>query len=305
MEYDPTKGFIWIDGKIVPWFEATVHVMSHSIYFGSGVWDGIRFYETAKGPVIFRLQDHTDRLFKSAFLMEMGVPFTKDELNKNQCALIRKNQLPSGYIRTLVYYGSEELGFRVSHLKEHAMISTWHIKSYFDSSPDNGIRLQSAIFARNATNSVMSKAKVAGNYVNSLIAYKAAKSAGFDDAFMLDAQGHVSEATTSNIFMVKNNILYTPTTFSIFDGITRTTVMILAKELGYQVFEKDLTRDEFYTADEVFLTGTAAEITAVTEMDGKKIGSGTRGIITKTLSEKYKQVTSGEDKKHLDWLTYV
>lgn len=305
MEYDHTKGFIWVDGKIVPWSEATTHLMSHTIHFGSGVWEGVRAYATEKGPAIFRLQDHTDRLFKSAFLMQMKIPYSKIELNQFQCDAVRENRLSSAYIRPLIYYGAEVLEFGTANLKEHVMIAAIYLGKYFNSDPEKGIRLQTAIFTRNSTTSVMSKAKASGNYINSLLAYKGARTAGFDEALMLDAQSRVSEATTSNVFMIKNNTLYTPTTFSILEGITRTTVMVLAPELGYPVVEKDLTRDDLYSADEVFLTGTAAEITAVSEIDGRVIGSGFRGIITKKLSEKYQSVVTGNDLNHVDWLTYI
>lgn len=305
MTLENTEGFIWMDGKFIPWMEAAMHPMSQTIHYGIGVFEGLRAFPTSKGVAIFRLQDHTDRLFKSAFLMQMKIPYTKEELMQFQCEVIRHNRLSSAYIRPLVYHGAETLGLHGSHLTGHVMIAAWDMGSYFETDPEKGLRMQTAIFTRNATTSVMSKSKTTGNYVNSLLAYNAAKSAGFDDALMLDAQGHVSEATTSNIFMIKNGTLFTPTTFSILEGITRATVFELAAELDYEVIEKDLTRDDIYSADEVFVTGTAVEIAGVAEIDGRIIGLGKRGTITKILAEKYQNATRGLDANHAHWLTYI
>lgn len=305
MSTEQTKGLIWMDGKLVPWMEASVHPTSYTMQHGYGIFEGVRTYQTPQGPGIFRLEDHTNRLFKSASLIQMQIPYSKEELNRAQCDLIRQNRLSNGYIRPLVFYGALELGVHAIDQRSQVMIATWEIKIPPDAGLEKGLHFQISGFMRNSTKSVMSKAKATGNYLNSVLAYKACKRDGYDDAFMLDAQDHVSEATTSNIFIVKNNVLYTPTTFSILEGITRATVMVLAPELGYPVIEKDLSRDDLYTADEVFVTGTMSEIKAVTEIDRRLIGDGARGPITRKIYEKYRNVVTGNDPNHIDWLTII
>ncbi|KGD64406.1 branched-chain amino acid aminotransferase [Alcanivorax nanhaiticus] len=300
-------GFIWLDGELVPWEEAKVHVLTHTLHYGMGVFEGVRAYETAKGPAIFRLKEHTDRLFGSAHIMNMKIPFTKDEVNAAQVAAVKSNNLPHAYLRPMVFYGSEGMGLRAHNLKVHLMVAAWEWPAYM--SPEAlelGIKVRTSSYTRHHVNITMCKAKANGNYINSMLALNEALSGGADEALLLDNEGYVAEGSGENIFVIKNGVLFTPELTSCLDGITRKTIIQLAEERGYTVREKRITRDEVYVADEAFFTGTAAEVTPIRELDGRIIGAGKRGPITEVLQSTYFDLVTGKlDDKYGDWLTYV
>ncbi len=300
-------GFIWLDGELVPWQEAKVHVLTHTLHYGMGVFEGVRAYETAKGPAIFRMKEHTDRLFNSAHIMNMKIPFSKDEVNAAQIAAVKENNLPHAYLRPMVFYGSEGMGLRAHNLKVHLMVAAWEWPAYM--SPEAlelGIKVRTSSYTRHHVNITMCKAKANGNYINSMLALNEALSGGADEALLLDNEGYVAEGSGENIFVIKNGVLFTPELTSCLDGITRKTIIQLAEERGYTVREKRITRDEVYVADEAFFTGTAAEVTPIRELDGRIIGAGKRGPITEVLQSTYFDLVTGKlDDKYGDWLTYV
>ena len=300
-------GFIWLDGELVPWQEAKVHVLTHTLHYGMGVFEGVRAYETATGPAIFRLKEHTDRLFNSAHIMNMKIPFTKDEVNAAQLAAVKSNNLPHAYLRPMVFYGSEGMGLRAHNLKVHVMVAAWEWPAYM--SPEAlelGIKVRTSSYTRHHVNITMCKAKANGNYINSMLALNEALSGGADEALLLDNEGYVAEGSGENIFVIKDKVLYTPELTSCLDGITRKTIIQLAEERGYTVREKRITRDEIYVADEAFFTGTAAEVTPIRELDGRIIGEGKRGPITEQLQAVYFDLVRGKlDDQYGDWLTYV
>jgi len=300
-------GFIWLDGELVPWQEAKVHVLTHTLHYGMGVFEGVRAYETATGPAIFRLKEHTDRLFNSAHIMNMKIPFTKDEVNAAQLAAVKSNNLPHAYLRPMVFYGSEGMGLRAHNLKVHLMVAAWEWPAYM--SPEAlelGIKVRTSSYTRHHVNITMCKAKANGNYINSMLALNEALSGGADEALLLDNEGYVAEGSGENIFVIKDKVLYTPELTSCLDGITRKTIIQLAEERGYTVREKRITRDEIYVADEAFFTGTAAEVTPIRELDGRIIGEGKRGPITEQLQAEYFDLVRGKlDDQYGDWLTYV
>ncbi|HYF97346.1 MAG TPA: branched-chain amino acid transaminase, partial [Coxiellaceae bacterium] len=256
------KGFIWMDGEFVPWADAKVHILTHTLHYGTGVFEGLRAYHASKGTAIFRLQDHTDRLFRSAHLLNMHIPFSKEVLNEAQLEVLRVNNLKSAYIRPMVYYGAESLGLRARGMKTHAMIAAWEWGPYLGpESVDKGIRVCTSSYTRNHVNSVLSKAKANGNYMNSILALHEAQNSGFDEALLLDQSGFVAEGSAENFFLVRNGIIHTPDLTAVLEGITRDTICQLAEHLGYTIKESRITRDAVYLADEAFFTGTAAEVT--------------------------------------------
>lgn len=300
------EGFIWMDGVWVPWREANTHILTHSLHYGMGVFEGLRAYETPKGTAIFRLQDHTNRLFESARILHIPIPFEADLLNKIQCEVLIKNKLKNGYIRPICYLGAEGMGLRADNLKTHVAIAAWHWGAYLGKENlEKGIKVRTSSYSRPHINSTMSKAKATGNYLNSMLALREAISGGAEEALLLDTQGYVSEGSGENIFLVKNNILYTPELTSCLAGITRETIITLAKELSYEVIERSITRDEVYVADEAFFTGTAAEVTPIRELDDRKIGTGAPGKITLLLQSLYFDQVQGKRKEHPEWLTYI
>lgn len=306
MDPKANDGYVWMDGEYKKWKDATVHSLSHTLHYGFGAFEGLRLYTTPQGSAIFRLNDHTDRLFNSAHIMQIKIPFSREELNAAQIEIVKRNELTAAYIRPLVYYGEESIGLYVTNYKPHVLIAAKFLGAYYDlQEKDKGITLQTSSYIRSPSNSIMIKAKACGNYVNSILALQDAKLAGFNDALLLDNKGCVAETSSANIFIVKNNVIYTPNTLSILEGITRDTVIILANELGYKVVEKDLTKDNIYTADEMFITGTVAEITSVSEVDYRLIGNGKRGPITKKICHLYEETVQGKNKSHLDWVTYI
>ena len=295
-----------MDGELVPWQEAKVHVLTHTLHYGMGVFEGVRAYETAKGPAIFRLQDHTDRFFNSAHILNMKLPYTKEQINEAHLSAIRENNLPHAYLRPMAFYGSEGMGLRAHNLKVHVMVAAWEWPSYM--SPEAlelGIKVRTSSYTRHHVNITMCKAKANGNYMNSMLALNEALSGGADEALLLDNEGYVAEGSGENVFLVRDGIIYTPELTSCLDGITRKTIMQLAEERGYPVREKRITRDELYIADEAFFTGTAAEVMPIRELDGRQIGEGKRGPVTEKLQAKYFAAVKGELPEHSDWLTLV
>jgi branched-chain amino acid aminotransferase len=299
-------GVIWLDGEMVPWREAKVHVLTHTLHYGMGVFEGVRAYKTDAGTAIFRLQEHTDRLFRSAKILGMGMPFDKQTLNEAQRAVVRENNLESAYIRPMCFYGSEGMGIRADNLNVHTMVAAWSWGAYLgEENMTKGIRIKTSSFTRHHVNITMCKAKANGNYMNSMMALQEAVSCGYDEALLLDAQGFVCEGSGENFFMVRDGVLYTPELTSALEGITRDTVITLARDIGLEVREKRITRDEVYIADEAFFTGTAAEVTPIRELDNRPIGSGTRGPITEKLQSMYFDQVLGRSEVYQNWNTLV
>ena len=299
-------GVIWYDGKLVPWRQATTHVLTHTLHYGMGVFEGVRAYKTERGTAIFRLQDHTARLFRSAYIMMMKMGYSQDEINAAQREVVRSNKLESCYIRPIAFYGSEAMGISADTLSVHVAIAAWPWGAYLGADGlEKGIRVKTSSFTRHHVNVTMCKAKAVGMYSNSILSHQEAKRDGYDEALLLDPEGYVSEGSGENVFIVRNGKLYTPDLTSALEGITRDTVVTLAGELGLQVIEKRLTRDEVYVAEEAFFTGTAAEVTPIRELDGRVIGAGKRGPITQALQSRFFDLVAGRVEQHLDWLTFV
>jgi branched-chain amino acid aminotransferase len=291
---------------MVPWREAKVHVLTHTLHYGMGVFEGVRAYNTDKGTAIFRLQEHTDRLFRSAKILGMKMPYDKETLNEAQRAVVRENNLESAYIRPMCFYGSEGMGIRADNLNVHTMVAAWSWGAYLgEENMTKGIRIKTSSFTRHHVNITMCKAKANGNYMNSMMALQEAVSCGYDEALLLDAQGFVCEGSGENFFMVRDGVLYTPELTSALEGITRDTVITLARDIGLKVVEKRITRDEVYIADEAFFTGTAAEVTPIREFDNRPIGSGTRGPITEKLQAMYFDQVYGRSEVYQNWNTLV
>lgn len=299
-------GVIWYDGKLVPWRDATTHVLTHTLHYGMGVFEGVRAYETPQGPAIFRLQAHTDRLFDSAHIMNMKIPFTKDEINEATRIAVRENNLDSAYIRPMVFYGSEAMGLRATGLKVHVIIAPWSWGAYMgEEALRTGIKVRTSSFTRHHVNISMTRAKANGHYINSMLALQEAISGGADEALLLDPEGFVAEGSGENVFLVKDGVVYTPDVTACLNGITRSTILTLADELGIKVVEKRITRDEVYIADEAFFTGTAAEVTPIREVDGRSIGIGSRGPVTEKLQKAYFDLVTGKTAAHAEWRTLV
>ncbi len=306
MNFADRDGVIWFDGEMVPWREAKVHVLTHTLHYGMGVFEGVRAYHAEGGTAIFRLEQHTDRLFRSAHIMNMPMPFDKATLNTAQLAVVRENGLDSAYLRPMVFYGSEGMGLRADNLKTHVIVAAWNWGAYLgDDGINHGIRIKTSSYTRHHVNISMCKAKANGQYINSMLALSEALRDGYDEAMLLDTEGFVAEGSGENIFIVRDGVLYTPDLTSALEGITRATIMQLAEEEGLRIEVKRITRDEVYVADEAFFTGTAAEVTPIREVDGRSIGSGTRGPITKLLQAKYFDVVHGRSEAHRSWLTYI
>mgnify|MGYP003572361931 CR=1 FL=1 len=299
-------GLIWLDGEMVPWREAKTHVLTHTLHYGMGVFEGVRAYKTERGAAIFRLEEHTERLFGSAHILGMTIPFDRDTINAAQKAAVRENGLDSAYIRPMCFYGSEGMGLRADNLQVHCMVAAWEWGAYLgEDNMKNGIRIRVSSFTRHHVNITMCRAKANGNYMNSMMALQEALRDGYDEALLLDSEGYVMEGSGENIFIAKDGVLYTPDLTSALDGITRKTVFSLADELGIRVVEKRITRDEVYIADEAFFTGTAAEVTPIREVDGRCIGSGGRGPITERLQGLYFDQVHGRRDEHSEWLSLV
>ncbi len=299
-------GVIWLDGELVPWRDAKTHVLTHTLHYGMGVFEGVRAYHTGKGTAIFRLKEHTDRLFRSAHILAMPMPFDKATLNEAQRQVVRENKLESAYLRPMCFYGSEGMGLRADNLRVHVMVAAWSWGAYLGAEGmEKGIRIRTSSYTRHHVNVTMCKAKANGNYMNSMLALREAIACGCDEALLLDPEGYVAEGSGENIFIVRDGCLYTPELTSALDGITRATVIELAGEIGVPVREKRITRDEVYVADEAFFTGTAAEVTPIRELDGRAIGAGHRGPITERLQTLYFDQVHGRRDTHPEWLTPV
>lgn len=299
-------GWIWLDGEWKPWRDANIHVLTHSLHYGLGIFEGLRAYPTDKGTAIFRLQDHTDRFYRSAHILNMSIPFDKHTLNQAQCDVIVKNNLSSGYIRPICFYGSEGMGLRADNLKPHVAIAAWEWGAYLGQEGlKNGIKVRTSSYTRHHVNIMMCKAKATGNYINSMLALSEALNSGCDEALLLDPSGYVAEGSGENFFLVRDSVIHTPELTSCLEGITRGTIITFARDLGIEVIERSITRDEVYVADECFFTGTAAEVTPIREVDGRIIGAGKPGPLTLKLQALFFDCVYGRSQKHSEWLTYV
>ena len=301
--FDDRDGLIWFDGEWVDWREAKIHVLTHTLHYGMGVFEGVRAYQADNGTAIFRLEEHTNRLFNSAKIMNMNIGYSKDEINQAQREAVTKNNLDSAYIRPMCFYGSEGMGLRADGLKVHTIIAAWEWGSYLgEDNMKNGLRVRTSSFTRHHVNIAMTKAKANGNYINSMLALQEALTDGYDEALLLDVDGFVAEGSGENVFIIRDGMIYTPDLTSALAGITRDTIVTLARDLGYKVIEKRITRDEVYCADEAFFTGTAAELTPIRELDNRTIGSGTRGPITEKLQALYFDCVYGRNDKYKQWI---
>ena len=299
-------GFIWYDGKLVPWREATTHVLTHSLHYGLSVFEGVRAYKTVSGTAIFRLKEHTDRLFNSAHIYMMKIPFTKEQVMEAQREVVRANKLESCYLRPLAFYGSEKMGVSPKGSQVHVAIAAWPWGAYLgEDGLEKGIRVKTASFSRAHVNSIMPRAKVAATYANSILANSEAINDGYDEALLLDTEGFVAEGAGENLFVVKDGVIYEPEISAALSGITRASVHVLARELGYEVRSRRMTRDDIYIADEAFFTGTAAEVTPIRELDNRQIGEGRRGPITQKIQSLFFDVVNGKVAAHADWLSLV
>lgn len=299
-------GVIWLDGEMVPWREAKVHVLTHTLHYGLGCFEGVRAYNTAEGAAIFRMKDHTDRLFRSAHILNMKMPFNKDEINAAQLSAVRDNNLDEAYLRPMVFYGSEGMGLRADNLKTHVMVAAWNWPSYMSpEAKEQGIKVRTSSYTRHHVNITMCKAKANGNYINSMLALQEAVSSGCEEALLLDNEGYVAEGSGENVFILRNGVLHTPELTSCLEGITRQTILDFAKELNIEVKERRITRDEVYVAEEAFFTGTAAEVLPIRELDGRAIGTGKRGPLTEKFQAMYFDAVKGKSPRHRDWLSVV
>ncbi|WP_422135757.1 branched-chain amino acid transaminase [Endozoicomonas sp. ALD040] len=307
MSFADRDGVIWFDGKLVPWREAQTHVLTHTLHYGMGVFEGVRAYNTDKGPAIFRLEEHTDRLFRSAHILGMKIPYSREELIEAQKLVVRENGLDSAYLRPMCFLGSEGMGLRAEGLTVHCIVAAWNWPSYMDpDAKEKGIKIRTSSYTRHHVNITMCKAKANGNYMNSMLALREALDSGCEEALLLDNEGYVAEGSGENIFIVKEDgILYTPELTSCLEGITRDTIIRFAGELGLEVREKRITRDEVYIAKEAFFTGTAAEVLPIREHDGRIIGSGQRGPITEQLQTMYFDQVQGQREAYPEWLAHV
>ncbi|MBC6413758.1 MAG: branched-chain amino acid transaminase [Chromatiales bacterium] len=300
-------GWIWYDENFVPWREARVHVLTHTLHYGMGVFEGVRAYLTEQGTAIFRLQDHTKRLFDSARMLGITMPYTPEQMNAAQKEVLIKNKLDSAYIRPMIFYGAEGMGLHTKELKVHGIVAAWQWGAYLgEENMQRGISVKVSSIARYAVNTAMCRAKANGYYINSMLALQEAQQHGYDEALMLDVNGYLAEGSGENIFILSDGVIYTPELGCVLDGITRRTIIELAtNELGMDVVEKKITRDEAYIADEVFFTGTAAEVAPVRKIDEHCIADGKRGPVTEKLQALYNDVVGGRNKKYQDYLTFI
>lgn len=299
-------GFIWFNGNLVDWRNAQTHVLTHTLHYGMGVFEGVRAYETSKGAAIFRLQDHTKRLFNSAKITGMHLPYTQEQINQAHIEVVKANKLSSCYFRPMAFYGSNKLGVAPDQNDVQVIVAAWPWGAYLgEEGMQRGIRVQISSFTRHHPNITMIKAKANGNYMNSIMANTEATRNGYDEAIMLDANGFVAEGSGENVFIINDGKLYTPALDAALDGITRRTVIAIAADMQLTVTEKRITRDEVYCADEVFFTGTAAEVTPIREVDGRTIGCGARGPLTTEIQQRYFDIVHGKNAKYESWLTYI
>ncbi len=300
-------GKIWFDGQLVDWRDAKIHVLTHTLHYGCGAFEGLRAYNTVNGTAIFRLQEHTQRLFNSAKILRMPMPYTPEQLNEAQKEVVRVNQLDSCYIRPLVWIGSEKLGVSPKGNTIHVMVAAWAWGAYLgEEGLKKGIRVKTSSYTRHHVNITMTQAKAVSNYSNSILANMEALDDGYDEALLLDAAGFVSEGAGENVFLVKDGVIYTPDlSAGALNGITRNTVLHIAKDLGVDVVQKRITRDECYIADEMFFTGTAAEVTPIRELDRVPIGAGQRGPVTEKIQSAFFDIVNGRNAKYAHWLAKV
>ena len=306
MSMSDQDGFIWFDGKMVPWREATVHVLTHTLHYGMGCFEGVRAYDAEGGTAIFALEAHTDRLLDSCKVLAMPITWSREQLLDAQVASVRENDLASAYIRPMAFYGAEGMGLRADNLSVHCIVAAWAWGAYLGQDGlEKGIRIKTSSYTRHHPNIAMTKAKANGQYINSMAALGEALRDGYDEALLLDPEGYVAEGSGENIFVIRDGVIYTPETTTALNGITRNTIFNLASDRGLEIVEKRLTRDEVYIADEAFLTGTAAEVTPIAQLDNRAIGSGVRGPVTATLQQDYFDLVHGRNEKYLDLLTFV
>ena len=299
-------GFIWYNGKLVPWRDAQIHVLTHSLHYGLAVFEGERAYKTDKGAAIFRLKEHTDRLFNSAHIYRMEMPYTREQIMEACCEVVRANKLDSCYIRPLAFYGSEKMGVSPKGAKTHVAIAAWPWGAYLgEEGLEKGIRVKTSSYTRHHVNVNMARAKFSGTYANSILANTEAIQDGYDEALLLDVDGFVAEGAGENLFIVKDGAIYEPEIASALMGITRSTIISLAREMGLEVKSKRLTRDDVYIADEAFFTGTAAEVTPIRELDRIQLGAGSRGPITEKIQTAFFDIVNGRNPKYAHWLTKV
>jgi len=299
-------GLIWYDGKMVPWREATTHVLTHSLHYGLAVFEGLRAYKTVGGTAIFRLKEHTERMYNSAHIYMMKIPFDRQTLMEAQKEVVRANKLESCYVRPIAFYGSEKMGVSPKGAQVHVAIAAWPWGAYLGAEGlEKGIRVKTSSHARHHVNVSMCRAKYSGTYANSILANTEATEHGYDEGLLLDVDGFVAEGAGENLFMIKNDRIFEPELNSALIGITRDSVIQLAADLGYKVEAKRITRDDLYIADEVFFTGTAAEVTPVREVDGRTVGAGKRGPLTEKLQSLFFDVVNGRSEKYRHWLHSV
>ncbi|WP_431125754.1 branched-chain amino acid transaminase [Variovorax paradoxus] len=309
---DDRDGKIWMDGELVDWRDAKIHVLSHTLHYGCGAFEGVRAYKTADGGTsIFRLAEHTERLFNSAKILRMKIPFTPEQLNEAQKQVVRENKLESCYLRPLIWIGSEKLGVSPKGNRVHAMVAAWSWGAYLgEEGMRRGIRVKTSSYTRHHVNITMTQAKSVSNYTNSILANMEALDDGYDEALLLDASGFVSEGAGENIFVIKGGVVYTPDlSAGALNGITRNTILHVCKDLGLELVQKRITRDEVYISDEAFFTGTAAEVTPIRELDRVEIGNrgdgGSRGPITEKIQAAFFDIVNGKNPKYAHWLTKV
>ena len=300
-------GKIWMDGQMVDWRDAKIHVLTHTLHYGCGAFEGVRAYKGVGGTAIFRLAEHTERLFNSAKILRMHIPFTQAQVNEAQCAIMRANKLESGYLRPLTWIGDRKLGVSPKGNTVHLMVAAWPWGAYLgEEGMKRGIRVKISSYTRHHVNITMTQAKAVSNYTNSILANMEALDDGYDEALLLDASGFVSEGAGENLFIIKGGVIYTPDlSAGALNGITRNTVFHIAKDLGLEIVQKRITRDEVYIADEAFFTGTAAEVTPIRELDRIEIGAGSRGPLTEKIQTAFFDVVNGRNAKYAHWLTAV
>ncbi len=306
MSMSDRDGKIWKDGHLIDWRDANIHILTHSLHYGMAVFEGVRAYKTAKGTAIFRLREHTERLFNSAKIFQMNIPFDQETVMQAQLQVVRENKLETCYLRPLVWIGDEKLGISAKGNKIHIAVAAWPWGAYLgEDGLNKGIRVKTSSFSRHHVNVSMVRAKASGYYINSILANQEALADGYDEALLLDTDGYVSEGSGENVFIVKKGKIYTPDLASCLDGITRDSLVTIARDLGIEVIEKRITRDEVYCADEAFFTGTAAEVTPIRELDNRAIGNGKRGAITEKLQTVFFDAVAGKAPQYSHWLTIV
>ena len=306
MSFSDRDGVIWMDGEMVPWRDARVHVLTHTLHYGLGVFEGVRAYNAEKGTAIFRLPEHTRRLLNSAHILGMTIPFDAETISQAQIDVVKQNDLESAYLRPMAFYGSEGMGLRADNLKTHLSVAAWEWGSYLgEENMEKGIRVRVSSYTRHHVNVSMCRAKANGHYIYSMLALQEAIETGYDEALLLDTNGFVMEGSGENLFIIRDGVVYTPDLTSALDGITRSTAVKIIADEGLELVEKRITRAEVYICDEAFFTGTAAEVTPIRELDNRQIGAGGRGPITERIQSRFFDAVHGRIPEYESWLTYV